>query len=223
MNGLQLERLAETAVLVHADSLEVTALVEAMHKLARLALATPGIVDVVPATTSVLLRFEPSRWPGAGVPLQDAVERLATAAREESAVVAVGKLHEIPVCYGGSAGPDLGWMADTTGLSEGEVVAIHAAAEYRVEMLGFAPGFAYLGGLDARLHVPRRDQPRSRVPAGSVAIAGNQTAVYPRATPGGWRIIGHADALLFDPANEARPSLLMPGDSVRFVPVADTP
>jgi KipI family sensor histidine kinase inhibitor len=125
--------------------------------------------------------------------------------------------HELAVRYGGDDGPDLEPVAEEVGLSPADVVELHAAATYEVLFLGFAPGFAYLGELVPALVVPRLATPRSRVPAGSVAIAGPMTAVYPHATAGGWRLLGRTDALLFDPA-DAPPARLRPGDRVRFVP-----
>jgi 5-oxoprolinase (ATP-hydrolysing) subunit B len=123
----------------------------------------------------------------------------------------------IPVAYGGSAGPDLAEVAARTGLGEDEVVRLHSSVDYRVLVVGFAPGFAYLGPLPDRLELPRRAEPRVRVPAGSVAIAGRQTGVYPLATPGGWHIVGRTDVRLWDPSADP-PALLRPGDRVRFVP-----
>jgi inhibitor of KinA len=125
---------------------------------------------------------------------------------------------EIPVCYGGEFGPDLAEVARLCALSEEEVIARHAAASYRVYMIGFSPGFAYLGGLDAAIAAPRRATPRTLVPAGSVGIAGLQTGIYPLATPGGWQIIGQTPKRLFLPEREA-PCLLSPGDTLRFVPI----
>ncbi|WP_255990143.1 5-oxoprolinase subunit PxpB [Chitinolyticbacter albus] len=129
-----------------------------------------------------------------------------------------GRVIEIPVRYGGEQGPDLAVVAALLDLAESEVIERHTAAEYVVYCLGFLPGFAYLGGLDARIAVPRRAEPRRRVPAGSVGIAGNQTGVYPLASPGGWQLIGRSDIQLFDPYRET-PVLLAPGDTVRFVAV----
>ena len=126
---------------------------------------------------------------------------------------------EIPVCYGGEFGPDLPFVAARAGLSEDEAARRHAAGEYRVHLIGFAPGFPYLGGLTAELAAPRRATPRERVPAGSVGIAGRQTGVYPLETPGGWQIIGRTPLRLFrldaDP-----PALLRTGDGVRFRAIA---
>jgi KipI family sensor histidine kinase inhibitor len=122
------------------------------------------------------------------------------------------------VRYGGESGPDLDEVAALSGLSRGEVVERHAARTYRVFMLGFLPGFAYLGTLDPAIQVPRRTTPRSAVASGSVGLAGAQTGVYPRVSPGGWQIIGRSDVRLFDPGLDP-PSRLAPGDRVRFVPV----
>ena len=123
---------------------------------------------------------------------------------------------EIPVRYDG---PDLERVAKIKGLSVAQVCELHAATIYKVYMLGFAPGFPYLGDLDKRLHTPRLASPRTRVPAGSVAIGGEHTGIYSVASPGGWNIIGHTVAKLFDPATDATPFLLQAGDRVRFVPV----
>jgi KipI family sensor histidine kinase inhibitor len=123
----------------------------------------------------------------------------------------------IPVRYGGEDGPDLEAVAAATGCGVSEVVSRHSAVTYRVTMMGFVPGFGYLWPLDERLRLPRRDVPRTRVPAGSVAIAGAQTAVYPATTPGGWHLLGRTDAVLCD-FSRADPFLFEVGRSVRFVP-----
>lgn len=127
------------------------------------------------------------------------------------------RLVEIPVRYGGDHGPDLADVAERTGLTLERVVEAHASVDYDCFFLGFAPGFGYLGLLPQELELPRRDEPRTRVPAGSVAIAGRQTAVYPSATPGGWHLIGRTEAALWDVERDP-PALLAPGDTVRFVP-----
>lgn len=126
---------------------------------------------------------------------------------------------EIPVCYGGEYGPDLDALAEHARLSRDEVIGRHVAAGYTVAMLGFAPGFPYLLGLDPALHVPRRADPRTRVPAGSVAIGGAQTGIYPRELPGGWNLIGRTPLVLFDPDRDP-PCLLAPGDRVRFCAIS---
>ncbi len=127
------------------------------------------------------------------------------------------RVHEVPVDYGGEAGPDLAEVARRVGFSEAEVVARQAGAEYVVAFVGFSPGFPYLIGLPSELELPRRDSPRPRVPAGSVAIAGPFAGIYPSATPGGWHLLGRTEGALFD-ARRSPPNALAPGDRVRFVP-----
>ena len=134
---------------------------------------------------------------------------------------AQGRLVELPVQYGGAEGPDIEGVARHVGLSVEALIERHAAIEYTVYFLGFQPGFAYLGGLDPALATPRRKEPRLHVPAGSVGIGGEQTGVYPTASPGGWQLIGRTAEVLFDP-NRDPPSLLEPGDRVRFVPIGGT-
>lgn len=124
----------------------------------------------------------------------------------------------VPVCYGGAHGPDLDALARHAGLSAAEVIRRHAGGDYRVAMLGFAPGFPYLLGLDPALAMPRLATPRARVPAGSVAIGGAQAGIYPREGPGGWRLVGRTPLRLFD-ATRPVPSLLQPGRRLRFEPV----
>jgi inhibitor of KinA len=130
-----------------------------------------------------------------------------------------GTLLEIPVCYGGDLGPDLPDVAAAAGLGADEVVALHSAEVYRVYMLGFTPGFAYMASVHPRLAFPRRATPRTHVPAGSVAIAGGQTAVYPGESPGGWHVIGRTHVRPYDPSRR-NPFLFEPGDRVKFVSVA---
>ena len=129
------------------------------------------------------------------------------------------KIVEIPTVYGGESGPDLEFVARYRGLSPEEVIRLHSAPLYHVYMLGFVAGFPYLGDLAERLAVPRLSTPRLKVPGGSVGIGGGQTGIYPVESPGGWRIIGHTSLRLFDPSSEV-PSLILPGDKVRFVPIA---
>ena len=184
--------------------------------------AIPAIGRAVPAHASILVPFDPL-----AISLDDAigVARRALAGSDGGAIGADeapddGAPIEIPVRYGGLDGPDLDEVAELHGLRPGEVIDLHASALYRVLFLGFAPGFAYLGGLPASLVTPRRASPRERVPAGSVGIAGEQTGVYPLAMPGGWQLIGRTEAVLFDP-DRPQPALLRPGASVRFVPDRD--
>jgi KipI family sensor histidine kinase inhibitor len=170
----------------------------------------PEIEDIIPADDSLLLILK--RAAAVSTEL-----RSALAAPPPAPQATNGKRHEIAVEYGGVAGPDLPALAKRAGMSAADYVDHHAAADYTVAFLGFQPGFPYLRGLPATLHAPRRASPRLRVAAGSVAIGGIYTGIYPAAGPGGWHIIGRAAAVLFDPQREA-PALLMPGDRVRFVP-----
>jgi KipI family sensor histidine kinase inhibitor len=172
-----------------------------------------GFVDLSPAALSVLVRFDPVRQDHDGV----AAHVTALLQRLQEAPVRTPRRITIPVEYGGAAGPDLEEVARRTGLTPEEVIARHAAGTYEVLFLGFSPGFAYLGGLDRALHCPRLESPRPAVPAGSVGIAGGQTAVYPSATPGGWRLIGRTSLKLFDPGGRPM-TLLERGDEVHFEP-----
>lgn len=173
-----------------------------------------GTVEVVPGARTVLVLLDP-----AVADVDGLAELLRTRTwPEASGNVAEGQRVELPVVYDGA---DLADVARLAGLSEDEVVTRHTAAEYTVAFLGFAPGFPYLLGLDPALHVPRLDTPRSRVPAGSVGLAGEQTGIYTTATPGGWRLLGRTLVRLFD-AGRSPPALLAPGDRVRFA-VATAP
>jgi antagonist of KipI len=174
-----------------------------------------GLRDLVPAYASLLVLFDSLATSHAAVAshLRAALNRLRVRnALEHSRVV------HIPVGYGGAAGPDLDEVARLVGLAPEEVIRRHAGAEYRVAFLGFLAGFPYLTGLPSELAVPRLASPRTQVPAGSVALAGQQTGIYPVVAPGGWRIIGRTTARLFDPGQDP-PALLRPGDRVRFEPV----
>lgn len=173
----------------------------------------PGVRDVVSTYRSVAVFFDP---------LQTRFEAVTSAldrAEAEPGRIEPPRDVEIPVAYGGDAGPDLAEVAALTGLSEAEVIRRHVAAEYRVFMLGFVPGFAYMGVVDESIAVPRRPTPRVTVPAGSVAIAGRQTGIYPQETPGGWRLIGRTRVRPFDPSRTPE-FLVAPGDHVRFIPVS---
>jgi KipI family sensor histidine kinase inhibitor len=176
----------------------------------------PGVVEVVPGVETLLVELEPAdATETAGV--ERAIEqRLAALGSDPSPA---GRERTIPCCYGGECGPDLEEVARFVNLAPDEVIRRHAAASYGVALLGFAPGFAYLDGLPAELEVPRLETPRTATPAGSVAIAGRQSGIYPADLPGGWRIIGRTSLTLFDPRRDP-PAYLAPGDRVRFVPVA---
>ena len=171
------------------------------------------VEDVVPAAASVLVLLRTGVEPPPD--LISALESAEPTAR--AAAACEPHVHEIEVAYGGDAGPDLADLARLHGLDERAVVEIHASIQYTVGFLGFSPGFAYLIGLPARLATPRLATPRTRVPAGSVAVGGQFTGIYPRATPGGWRIVGRTHVSLFDPHADP-PTRLLAGDRVNFVP-----
>jgi inhibitor of KinA len=180
-----------------------------------LRVADPRLGRPVTGYASVLVPFDPLELDAAAV--EAIVAPSVEAALGTSLPDERPHLVTIDARYGGPDGPDLDEVAEIHGLRPADVIALHAGATYRVFMLGFAPGFAYLGPLPAELVTPRRATPRERVPAGSVAIAGGQTAVYPCATPGGWRLIGRTETRMWD-LNRRPPALLGPGDSVRFEP-----
>jgi inhibitor of KinA len=175
----------------------------------------PGIRNLHPAYCSLLVKFDPLRL--RHEELQAILEQYL--ARIESVALPASRLVEIPVCYGGEYGPDLLDVCTQHQLAPEEVIKLHSSTNYLVYFLGFVPGFAYLGELPAALVTPRLPTPRRKVPAGSVAIAGNQTGVYPVATPGGWRLLGRTPLAMFRPDREAL-SLLAIGDYVRFVAIS---
>ena len=182
-----------------------------------------GVVDVVPAFTTVAIHYRPEAV-GNDPTHEPPYQRLC---RSIESILAAGVTHthsstrvvEVPVCYGGEFGPDLDDVAVQCKLTPQQVTELHAASPHQVYMLGFAPGFPYLGGLDPRLEMPRRATPRTKVPAGSVAIAREQSAIYSIETPGGWNVLGRTPLRLFTPEADP-PCLLQPGDNVRFVPIS---
>ncbi len=174
----------------------------------------PGFVEAVPSYRSLLVVYDPS-----AADFDAVAARLLSSLRPAGVSPRAATLHRLATVYGGEYGPDLEEVARSCGLSKEEVVVRHTSVEYTAAMLGFVPGFAYLGPVPRELETTRRATPRTRVPAGSVALAGRQTAVYPAATPGGWNLIGRTDARLFDPLRDP-PALIQPGDRVRFEPMA---
>jgi inhibitor of KinA len=190
-----------------------------------------GVVDVVPAVCSVALHYDPLAVELVAATAPDAMAdevtpyaRLAQQVTERltslnAQVMPEPRTVEIPVCYGGDYGEDLDELARTHSMRADEVIALHVTPLYRVQMVGFAPGFAYLSGLDQRLVTPRRSTPRKRVPSGSVGIGGELTGVYPLALPGGWHVIG-CSPLMFFAVDHDPPSRLSMGDQVRFVPIS---
>ena len=180
----------------------------------------PGVLDIVPAYTTLALHYDPAIIGAGDTPYEALIEQIEAWLHAQADVeLPPGRLVEIPVCYGGGLGEDLEEVARQHGLTPEEVATIHASTDYRVYMLGFVPGFAYLGNLDSRIATPRRDTPRPHVPVGSVAIGGDQTGVYPLETPGGWHLVGRTPVRMFTPEAEP-PCLLGAGDTVRFVPIS---
>lgn len=186
-----------------------------------------GFVEALPAYNNVTIYYDPvtvffaypemkeqTAFEKASAFIHNIVEQLDDMETVASTII------DIPVVYGGEFGPDLEEVAAHTHLSEEEVIHIHSSNEYLVYMIGFAPGFPFLGGMDERIATPRKESPRLAIPAGSVGIAGKQTGVYPLVTPGGWQIIGRTPTKLFLPDRNP-PSLLNSGDTIRFVPISE--
>ncbi len=171
----------------------------------------PGVREAVVAAANLTVIYDRARTTYDALAAQ-----LDEAWQHAGGVEGAARTVEITVRYGHADGPDLAAVAQACRLTEDEVIRAHCSADYVVAFVGFQPGFAYLEGLDARLHLPRRAQPRTRVPAGSVAIAGSHSAVYPLESPGGWHLIGRTALRMFDPARDPI-TLLNPGDRVRFV------
>jgi inhibitor of KinA len=171
----------------------------------------PVARDIVIGYCSVTIYFDPLAVDGAWLE----AEVRARGERLDVSTATEGPLVEVPVCYGGDLGPDLADVAAFARCSEADVIAAHTGRDYRVYMVGFVPGFAYMAEVEPRIAAPRRSTPRTVVPVGSVAIAGGQTGVYPAATPGGWNIIGRTPVLPYDP-DRAEPFLFRSGDRVRF-------
>ena len=174
----------------------------------------PGVFDYLPTYRSVLVYYDPAAT--SLDDLKSEIERLD--AGEGNQDVGSPVVVKLPTLYGGDHGPDIEFVAENAGISVDEVIATHSGTDYLVYMMGFSPGFAYLGGLSEKLVTPRLSTPRAEIPAGSVGIAETQTGVYPIASPGGWRLIGRTPVRLFDPLREP-PVLVNAGDYVRFTPI----
>jgi len=221
VNNVRLSPLGDRALLIHlGDTID-----EKTHRLVRAVCAqltehpVPGMIELVPAFASVAVHYEPGAVPNGGsqstphARFAAAIEGTLRSLADES--IPPPRTVEIPVCYGNEYGPDLEEVGKLHDLAPDEVVRLHSGATYRVYMLGFAPGFAYMGGLPEAIATARRAEPRMAVPAGSVGIGGSQTGVYPLTLPGGWRLIGRTPVRLFDAARQP-PTLLSVGDEVRF-------
>ena len=177
-----------------------------------------GIIELVPTYCALLLQYDAMLYSYSELYniIEPTLEQ--TMADNDNGLVTVV---EIPTVYGGEFGPDLGFVASHNKLSEDEVVSIHSGTDYLVYMLGFIPGFTYLGGMDPRIATPRLSSPRTLIPAGSVGIAGEQTGTYPSDSPGGWQIIGRTPVIMYDMSKE-QAALLSAGDYVRYVPIDET-
>lgn len=182
-----------------------------------------GMIEYVPAYTTVTVYYDPlyflskeNESPYTGV--ARLIEHILSSIEPDAE--GTGREMQIPVCYGGTFGPDLEMVAEHNGLTPEEVIRIHTSGEYLVYMIGFAPGFPYIGGMSDKIAMPRRSSPRVAIPVGSVGIAGGQTCIYPIETPGGWQLIGRTPLRLFQP-DEASPSLLEAGDQIRFVSISE--
>jgi len=219
-----LEPLGEDAVLLRLGTRIDLQLNRDVHALAaRIAAVRPAwLCDIVPAYAALALFVDPAHPHAVGRTAQDLLDDWLAALPADAADgrgrVETGTL-DIPVCYDPACAPDLDAVAARAGLDRDEAIARHCGPEYTVGMIGFAPGFPYLLGLDPALACPRHATPRTRVPAGSVGIGGHQTGVYPAGSPGGWQIVGRTPTVLFDP-RRASPSLLQPGQRLRFVSIS---
>lgn len=188
---------------------KITALVQLMREQ-----HIEGIVDVIPAFCSLLINYDPRV-----LSYEELKERMEHLLKMEAKIEATRKrIFEIPVCYGGEYGPDIENIAEHAGLSVEEVIKIHSSKDYLIYMLGFLPGFTYLGGLDERIHTPRLASPRLKIRAGSVGIGGSQTGIYPLDSPGGWQLMGMTPVRTYDPERQT-PILVEAGDYIRFIPI----
>jgi KipI family sensor histidine kinase inhibitor len=173
-----------------------------------------GVVDVIPAFCSLLINYDPRV-----ISFEEIRERIQGIIKVDvKAGERKKKIYEIPVCYGGEYGPDIENIAKHAGLTVEEVIKLHSSRDYLIYMLGFLPGFCYLGGLDERIHTPRLANPRIKINAGSVGIGGSQTGIYPLDSPGGWQLMGMTPVKTYDPERE-KPILVEAGDYIRFVPI----
>ncbi len=212
----QFQAASDQSLLVYFGQQISIAAHQRVRKLLRLLEQKPiaGVRNLNPAYCSMLLSFDALKLNHRDLEeiLRGYIDRL------DAMQIAAGRELQIPTCYGGEFGPDLGEVASLHGMTPHEVIELHVSVTYIVYFLGFVPGFAYLGELPEALATPRLDSPRRSTPPGSVGIAGNQTGVYPFATPGGWRLIGRTSLAMFQPDREAM-SFLSIGDRVRFMPI----
>ncbi len=223
--GWKIEPMGDRCLMVEFGQRVDPQINRTVHAFAGQLLAEPidGVTDVVPAFTTVAVHYRPEALaePGGRELPHRRLTRILEAMLARGVASRSGEQRtvEIPVCYGGEFGPDLDEVAARCALAPEQVIELHCASAHVVYMLGFAPGFPYMGGLDPKLAMPRRSTPRVRIPAGTIAIAREQSAVYTFETPGGWNLIGRTPLALFTPRSDP-PTLLQPGDRVRFVPIS---
>jgi len=208
---LRLHSLGEAALVCELPAPATLAQQQRIWALAAEAMQWRGVQEVLPGMNNLSLLFDPVQ-----IDVVELEMQVLSAWPQLAAAGIQGRQIEIPVAYGGESGPDLAEVARHTGLSPAEVVKRHSAGDYVVYLLGFLPGFAFMGGLAPELATPRRKEPRVAVPARSVGIGGEQTGIYPLVSPGGWQLIGRTSLEMFDPG-AAEPTRLRPGDRVRFV------
>ena len=216
MDGVRFLLTGDTSLSVEFGD-EISETINAKIRAFQIALGDsgiPGIVEAVPTYRSLMVHYDPEaiRYAPLAERLRGLLDRLDQIAIPPSQVL------EIPVLYGGEMGPDLEFVARHAGKTQEEVVGIHTSADYLIYMLGFTPGFAYLGGMSEEIAAPRLETPRVKIPAGSVGIAGSQTGVYPIDSPGGWQLIGRTPVRMYDPEREP-PILPQAGQYIRFYPI----
>lgn len=208
-----LKPLGDSAILIQLGDAIDPIINQRVHALSALLQSIPVVVETVPAYCTLLVHYAPLTTTYNQIKnlIKEKISQLDESTHRPS------RRLEIPVLYGNASGPDLEPAATTLALSSPELIRLHSEREYTVYMMGFTPGFPYMGILNEKLIIPRLSTPRTRVPAGSVAIAGSQTGIYPVDSPGGWHILGYTPLKLFDPLSET-PFLFSPGDIVKFIP-----
>jgi KipI family sensor histidine kinase inhibitor len=213
-----LKPLGDSSILIQLGDEIDPILNQRVHALDALLQNIPGIFETVPAYCTLLVHYDPFvlTYNETSDQIKEKLNLLDNATHRPSRHL------EIPVLYGNASGPDLEPVATTLSLSPSELIRLHSEHEYTVYMMGFTPGFPYMGTLNEKLIMPRMSTPRTHVPAGSVAIAGSQTGIYPVGSPGGWHILGWTPLKLFDPTSET-PFLFAPGDTVKFLPTKSDP
>lgn len=215
--GPQLLPCGDSALSVQFGNTIDPSIIRQVHFLFEQLKARPpaGLMDMIPSYRSLLIQFDPVL-----LGFED-LRQFVTSLWDSSEIdfQSDGRLIEIPVCYGGDLGPDLDEVASFHDLTREEVISTHSGVLYQVYMIGFTPGFPFLGGLDRRLITPRKENPRPLVPAGTVGIADRQTGIYPIDSPGGWQLIGRTPIRIFD-LNRMKPFYLTPGDQIKFIPIS---